>query len=101
MTNIHIIKNKLTCTLTGKIVSVAPKVFDQRALKYGSIDNLKSNYISKLGRELLREGKTSAEIRHMFNVTDIPAPAEVYIQKHTRWIKYRKPKILSNNDNTN
>lgn len=86
-------KNKLTCTVTGVTVSVAPKVFDQRAAKYGSEEALRSNYISAKGRQLLCSGKTSAEIRAEHNVPEtVPQPAAEIISKYTRWAKYRKPK---------
>jgi hypothetical protein len=95
-----IFKNKLVCTVTGKTVSVAPKVFDQRAEKYGSVELLKSNYISALGRKLLCTGKTVEEIRKELSVPDaVPTPTTEVIAKYTRWAKYRKPKI-TNEDQT-
>lgn len=86
-------KNKIICTVTGKTVSVAPKIFDQRAAKYGSEEQLRSNYISALGRKLLCAGQTLEEIRLNHNVAaDIPFPSAETIAKYTRWAKYRKPK---------
>lgn len=93
MTQLRTLKNKLTCTITGAIVSVAPKVFVQRALKYGSEESLKNNYISARGRQLLCTGKTVAELRAEYNVSDaVPVPSSEIVEKYTRWAKYRKPK---------
>lgn len=90
--------NRLICTVTGKSVSVAPKVFAQRAAKYGSEEYLKSNYISALGRKLLCTGKTVQEIRQELAVpAAVPEPATEIVSKYTRWAKYRKPK--NNNEN--
>ena len=92
-TDIKILKNKLTCTVTGNVVSVAPKVFDQRCTKYGSAEMLRLNYISALGRKLLCLGKSVEEIRKEYNVLDnIPFPSIEFINKYTKWAKYRKPK---------
>ena len=92
-TDTKLSKNKLICTVTGNTVSVAPKVFDQRAAKYGSPENLRLNYISALGRKLLCTGKTAQEIRTEYNVTDaVPFPSEEIIKKYTRWARFRKPK---------
>lgn len=91
-------KNKLICTVTGKTVSVAPKIFDQRATKYGSEDVLRLNYISALGRKLLCTGKTVSEIRQELSVPDaVPVPSAEIVTKYTRWARYRKPK--TNNEN--
>jgi hypothetical protein len=93
MSQDKILKNQLVCTVTGKTVSVAPKVFDQRAAKYGSADVLKSNYISALGRKLLCAGKTVDEIRKELVVPEsVPVPSQEVVLKYTRWAKYRKPK---------
>lgn len=99
---IHIIyymsKNNLICTVTGKTVSVAPKVFDERALKWGSAENLRANYISSTGRKLLCLGKTVKEIREEYLVPDsVPYPSEVFVTKHTRWAKYRVLKNVNEN----
>ena len=91
--NMQLSKNKLICTVTGKTVSVAPKVFDQRAVKYGTSENLRLNYISALGRKLLCTGKTVQEIRTEYNVcSDIPFPSEEIIKKYTKWVSFRQPK---------
>lgn len=93
-------KNKLICTVTGKLVSVAPKVFDQRAAKYGSEELLRANYVSALGRRILCTGKPVSQIREELAVpATVPIPSEETIAKHTRWAKYRSPKI-SNENNT-
>lgn len=93
-------KNKLICTVTGKTVSVAPKVFDTRAAKYGSVEILKNNYISALGRKLLCAGKTLEQIRaELFVPETVPLPSAEFIAKYTRWAKYRKPK--TNNEENN
>jgi hypothetical protein len=98
--DINFSKNKLICTVTGNTVSVAPKVFDQRAAKYGSPENLRLNYISALGRKLLCTGKTVEEIRTEYNVsTTIPFPSEEIIKKYTRWARFRKPKVTLITDN--
>lgn len=96
-------KNKLTCTVTGKTVGVAPKIFDQRSAKYGSAEALRLNYISALGRTLLCQGKTVDEIRTEFNVdTSVPIPSADTISKYTRWAKYRFPRPTINQpDNIN
>lgn len=95
MTRQKILKNKLICTVTGVTVSVAPKVFDQRAAKYGSEEVLRANYISARGRQLLCSGKTVAELRAEYNVSaEVPVPASEVVSKYTRWAKYRKPKTV-------
>lgn len=96
-------KNKLTCTVTGKTVSVAPKVFDQRAAKYGTPETLRLNYISALGRKLLCAGKTVQDIRAEYNVSSaIPFPSEEIIKKYTKWARFRQPKnnTTANNSST-
>lgn len=100
MSQEKILKNRLICTVTGKTVSVAPKVFDARAITYGSADILKSNYISALGRKLLCTGKTVEEIRKELYVPDtVPVPGQEFIAKYTRWAKYRKPKTTNGSEN--
>lgn len=55
---------KLKCVISGKEVNVSPKVFSDRATKYGvQADSLKSAYVSRESKRLLREGKTVDEIR--------------------------------------
>jgi hypothetical protein len=95
-------KNKLTCTVTGKSVSVAPKIFDQRVLKYGSDEALRLNYISAEARKLLCTGKTVNEIRTEFNVPETtPLPDVSFVVKYTKWAKYRNSnKITPTNEQT-
>ena len=96
-TDIKSSKNKLICTVTGAMVSVAPKVFDQRAIKYGSAELLRLNYISALGRKLLCKGKTVQEIRAEYNVAaDIPFPSEETVKTYIKWAKYRTPRTDTN-----
>jgi len=84
------LKNKLVCTVTGKTVSVAPKVFDERAVKYGSAEILRQNYICTIGRKLLCLDKTVADIRAEFNVPDsVPQPSAAIVLKYIKWAKYR------------
>ena len=92
MSENKILKNKLICTVTGISVRCAPKVFEQRAAKYGSTENLINNYISALGRKLLCQGKTVEELRAEYNVINIPTPSAEIVAKYTRWAKYRKIK---------
>ena len=95
-----ILKNQLVCTVTGKTVSVAPKVFDVRAAVYGSIEALKNNYISALGRRMLCSGKTLEDIRKDLSVPEsVPTPSAETILKYTRWAKYRKPKLTDGCEN--
>lgn len=97
MTLEKISRNKLTCTVTGKTVGVAPKVFDARAAVYGDVETLRKNYISAEARKLLCAGKTVAEIRAANNVSaDVPLPADSFVLKYTKWAKYRKPKTTVN-----
>jgi hypothetical protein len=98
MSENKILKNKLICTVTGISVRCAPKVFDQRAAKYGSNENLVNNYISALGRKLLCQGKTVEDIRKEYNVNNVPLPSADVVAKYTRWAKYRKPKTAVNNE---
>lgn len=87
------IKSKLQCTVTGVIVSVAPKIFDQRALVYGSAEMLRLNYISAAGRKLLVQGESLDSIRAKYNVPEeVPRPDILFIQKYTKWAKYRVSK---------
>ena len=98
------IKNKLQCTVTGVIVSVAPKVFDQRAQVYGSAEMLRLNYISAAGRKLLVQGESLDSIRVKYNVPEeVPRPDILFIQKYTKWAKYRvnKKDIILPAINTN
>jgi len=84
-------KNKLTCTVTGAVVKVAPKVFDVRAAVYGSVEALRNSYVSATGRKLLCTGKTVAEIRAEYNVDEsVSLPNADIVAKYTRWAKYRK-----------
>lgn len=89
MSNIN--KNRITCTLTGKVVRVAPRTFDQRAAKFGGVDLLIANYVSAEGRSLLREGLSVADIRSKYNVPEsITPPAISVIERYTRWAKYSR-----------
>lgn len=98
----NINKNKLQCTVTGVIVSVAPKIFDQRATVYGSAELLRLNYISALGRKLLVQGESLDTIRSKYNVSEeVPRPDFSFIQKYTKWAKYRTPKQLAEAKDTN
>jgi hypothetical protein len=55
---------KLKCVISGKEVNVSPKVFQDRATKYGvDPEKLKSSYVSRESKRLLREGKSVDEIR--------------------------------------
>ena len=92
-------KNKLTCTVTGKTVSVAPKVFDQRILKYGSAELLRANYISAEARKLLCAGSTVEEIRIKNNVSETILPPGVeFVAKYTKWAKYRNRSTSTTNE---
>lgn len=94
-------KNKLICTVTGKTVSVAPKVFDARAIKFGSDTTLRENYISAYGRKLLCSGKLLTDLRTEFNVpAEIPLPSSEIIAKYTRWAKYRNSAIKNEKTKT-
>ncbi len=92
-------KNKITCVLTGIVVRVAPQTFDERAQRYGGVDNLLSNYICAEGRKLLRDGKTVDEIRTQYNVSeDVPMPSQEIITKHTKWSHALKDTELTYTD---
>jgi len=94
MTQDTLSKNKITCTVTGVTVSVAPKVFDARALKFGSADLLRNNYIGSVARKLLCSGRTVDEIRAQYNVPDtVSKPSAEVILKYTKWAKYRKTNL--------
>jgi len=55
---------KLKCVISGKEVNVSPKVFADRATKYGvEAESLKTTYVSRESKRLIREGKTVDEIR--------------------------------------
>lgn len=100
MSQDNIVKNQLVCTVTGKTVSVAPKVFDARAIVYGSVEALRNNYISALGRKLLCSGKTIEDLRKELLVPEaVPTPSAEIVAKYTKWAKYRKPKPTNECEN--
>jgi hypothetical protein len=64
---------KLKCIISGKEVSVPAKMFKQRAVSYGvSEDQLKTSYVSRESKRLLREGKTVVDIRTLSGISGLP-----------------------------
>lgn len=63
---------KLKCIVSGKEVNVSPKVFQDRATKYGvDAENLKTGYVSRESKRLLREGNTVDSIRQTSGITGL------------------------------
>lgn len=63
---------KLTCIVSGKAVNVSPKVFADRATKYGvDAEALKVGYVSRESKRLVREGKSVEEIRAISGVSGL------------------------------
>jgi len=64
---------KLKCIISGKEVNVSPKVFADRATKYGADPEvLKTSYVSRESKRLLRSGKSVEDIRIESGMIDLP-----------------------------
>jgi len=62
-------KYTIKCNVTGLDLVRTPKYLREQIQKYGfdSVDSLREQYIGRVGRKLLKEGKTVEEIRNQFN----------------------------------
>lgn len=58
----------IQCVVTGKDLIRTPHFLKQQCQKYGfeSVEDLRSIYIGREGRKLLKQGKTVEEIRSQF-----------------------------------
>lgn len=75
---------KLKCIISGKEVNVSPKVFQNRATKYGvDAESLKVGYVSRESKRLLREGKSVDEIRLASGTSGLNAVDQAIIDKIT------------------
>jgi hypothetical protein len=78
-------KNKYTikCNVTGLDLVRTPKYLKEQTEKYGfeSVDALRSQYIGRTARKLLKEGKSVDEIRNQYNCSiQTPVTAETLIR---------------------
>ncbi len=75
---------KLKCIISGKEVNVSPKVFQDRATKYGvDADSLKVGYVSRESKRLLREGKSVDDIRLASGIAGLNAVDQSILDKIT------------------
>ena len=58
-------KNRIRCTISGKICAITNQRMDAGIKKYGSEDELRNHYVCRASARLLREGKEADEIRDM------------------------------------
>jgi hypothetical protein len=68
-------KYTIKCNVTGLDLVRTPNYLKEQIQKYkfDSIDSLRGQYIGRVGRKLLKEGKSVDEIRNQFNC-DIKTP---------------------------
>jgi len=68
-------KYTIKCNVTGLDLVRTPKYLREQIQKYGfdSVESLREHYIGRVGRKLLKEGKSVEEIRNQFNC-DIKTP---------------------------
>lgn len=58
------INNRIRCSITGKIVYITNQRMEAGIKKYGSEEELRTNYKCREAARFLREGKTIEEIKN-------------------------------------
>jgi hypothetical protein len=61
---------KLTCIITGKTITVGNEYFDKKVSQYGSETKLRSLYVSRQVKSLLKRGYKINEIRSLLKITE-------------------------------
>ena len=74
-----IVRSKIRCVVSGETYGVQPKVFDERAVKAGSPEELLRTYVGRDAKRLLRDGLSVDQIRAKFgaNEADLPTADEL------------------------
>jgi len=62
-------KSNITCIVTMERLGCRPEIYQKRIEKAGSEEELHRTYVGRRAKQLLREGKTVAEIRKSLNVS--------------------------------
>lgn len=60
--------HKLSCIITGKTITVGNDYYDKKVSQYGSEEKLKSLYVSRQAKNLLKRGYKVKEIRDLLKV---------------------------------
>ena len=61
---------KLTCIITGRVLTATRDYYERKIKKAGSEDNLHMTYVCKEAKDLLFKGYTPAKIREMLSIDD-------------------------------
>ncbi|NBP02354.1 MAG: hypothetical protein EBU90_20005 [Proteobacteria bacterium] len=61
---------QVICLITGQSLVMGKDYFEKKAIEYGSIDNLKTFYISKKAKQLIQRGYSVLEIRKILNAVE-------------------------------
>lgn len=62
--------HKLSCIITGKTITVGNDYYDKKVTQFGSEDKLKSLYVSRQAKNLLKRGYKIKEIRNLLKIDD-------------------------------
>jgi hypothetical protein len=57
--------HKLSCLITGKVITVGNEYYDKKVLEYGSGEKYISLYVSRQAKNLLKRGYKVKEIRDL------------------------------------
>lgn len=69
-------KNRVRCTVTGLWFNANQNRMRDLIRQYGSEEALVKGYVSRLGKRLLAEGKTEAEIKKLVEAGEITSKAD-------------------------
>lgn len=67
-------KNKIACTVTGELCYISDARMAKLVEKLGSEDEVRKQYLSRVAKRLMKEGKTKTEIRQMVKDGTLPTP---------------------------
>jgi hypothetical protein len=84
--------HKLSCIVTGKVITVSNEYYEKKILEFGSEDKFNSMYVSRQVKSLLKRGYKVKEIKDLLKVerTDLPEVTDKLVKE-----------ILKTNDEDN
>jgi len=68
-------KNKVRCIVTGELRAVSKDFWARLIKRHGSEEAVRENYISRIAKQLRKQGKSDQEIREMAEQGNLPEAA--------------------------
>lgn len=67
---------KLTCIVTGRVLSISSKYYNDKVEKAGDEKSLLETYICREAKKLLKLGNSVKKVRELLDVTDFDQPVD-------------------------